>query len=61
VGVDCSLWALSELELGSLMLGGAKCRWFAVEMLLKTRVSFSSRAFEPAASCAPLALGELDD
>lgn len=55
------LWDLSESELESLMLGGARCGWFAVEMLLKTRVSFSSRAFEPAASCAPLALGGFDD
>ena len=61
VDLCCSLWALSESEFGSLMLGGADCRWFAVEMLLKTKVSFSSRAFEPAASCAPLALGDFDD
>jgi hypothetical protein len=43
VGVDWLLWDLPESELGSLMPGGAKCRWFAVEML-RRQESLSVRA-----------------
>jgi hypothetical protein len=47
VGVDWSLWALSELELGSLMLDGARCRcrWFAVENVAEDKSVFQFARF----------------
>ena len=45
VDLCCSLWALSESEFGSLMLGGAESRWCAVEMVAEDKSVFQFARF----------------